>query len=93
LPPCDLAAEGRLVGACLNNPALGKWVLSIMQPEQFADNVHEAIMGAMRDGISPLSLNLDEVGGASSYIYQLRHYAEFQVNDMASILATHRMRE
>ena len=82
-----------MVGACLNDAALGKWVLSVMQPERFADNVHEAIMRAMGDGISPLSLNLDEVGGASSFIYQLRHYAEFQVDDMASIIATHRMRE
>jgi DnaB-like helicase N terminal domain len=95
LPPTDLMAEQRLVGACLTNSSLSRWVLSVMRPDQFADNVHEAIMEAMRDGKPLLELNLAEVGGASSYISQLRYYAEFPsdiVRDMASIVSAHGMR-
>jgi hypothetical protein len=95
LPPCDLPAEQRLVGACLTDPAHARSVLSVISPECFADNVHAEIMEAIRDGNSPYALNLDEVGGTRPYLAQLRDIASYPgdiLGDMASILATHGMR-
>jgi replicative DNA helicase len=101
LPPSDLQAEQRLVGACLNHPQIRKWALGFVRPDQFADYVHGDILAALRDGGSARAVkSLDEVGGPA-YLSQLSSWARedaelyigYIIDDIASIISTHGLRE
>ena len=94
LPACDLAAEQRLIGACLTDAGIGRSVLSVVDAGCFADPAHGAIMEAIHGGTSPYGLNLDELGGAGAYLNRIRgpHPGDI-VRDIASVIVTYGMRE
>jgi len=48
-PPCDLETEQTLLGECLAKPENFTAVAGILEPEHFADGVHQCIFAIARD--------------------------------------------